>query len=159
MAALCHDAGATFIVNDDPAVAAEIGADGVHLGPTDPPPAEARKVLGPGALVGFSAKASAEAARAAAAAGADYVAAGSIFPTTTKAGATVVGPAAIRSIKQAVNVPVAAIGGINAGNIGAVIEAGAALACVISAAVAADDVEAACREMVERIRESSAKNQ
>jgi len=87
------------------------------------------------------------------------VAAGSIFPTTTKAGATVVGPAAIRAIKQLVSVPVAAIGGINAGNIGSVIEAGAELACVISAAVAADDVEAACREMVRRIRESSAKNQ
>jgi thiamine-phosphate diphosphorylase len=156
LAQLCREAGASFIVNDDPAVAAEIGADGVHLGPEDPSPAEARTLMGAGALVGYSAKASPELARQAEEAGADYVVAGSIFPTTTKEDATVVGLEAIRAIKAAVSIPVAAIGGIGPGNIGSVIQAGADVACVISAAVAAEDVEAACRDMVERIRASLA---
>jgi len=156
LAQLCRDAGATFLVNDDPAVAAEVGAGGVHLGPEDPSPAQARAVLGTAAIVGYSAKASAELARKAEAAGADYVVAGSIFPTSTKENATVVGLEAIPRIKSAVGIQVAAIGGIGPANIGSVIEAGADVACVISAAVAADDVETACREMVERIRAARA---
>ncbi|HEU0167939.1 MAG TPA: thiamine phosphate synthase [Chloroflexota bacterium] len=156
LAKLCRDAGATFIVNDDPAVAAEIGAGGVHLGPEDPSPVQARAVLGAQAVIGYSAKASPELAREAEAAGADYVVAGSIFPTSTKENATVVGLAAIRGIKAAVSIQVAAIGGIGPANIASVIEAGAEVACVISAAVAAQDVEAACRDMVQRIRAAQA---
>ena len=148
LAELCHAAGALFMVNDDPEVARASGADGVHLGPDDPAPAIARAQLGPAAIIGFSAKASVEAARAA---GADYVVAGSIFPTSTKSGATVVGLPAISAMRRAVDVTVAAIGGIDASNVASVIEAGADVACVISAAVAAPDVELACRALLAEI--------
>ena len=148
LAAMCRQAGALFIVNDDPELAAAAGADGVHLGPTDMPPARARAILGPGAIVGWSIKASVEAAHQAEQLGVSYVAVGSIFPTTTKAGATPVGVEAIGQVRAAVKLPVAAIGGINAGNVAPVMAAGADMACVIGAAVSALDVEAACRELI-----------
>src|SRR5438552_4275473 len=144
---MCHDAGALFIVNDDPEVALQAGADGVHVGPTDVPPDQARAILGPEAIVGWSIKSSVETARQAEQLGVSYVAVGSIFPTSTKEGATPVGVDAIGHIRQAVRLPVAAIGGINAGNVGTVVDAGADMACVISAAVAAPDVTLACSEL------------
>jgi thiamine-phosphate diphosphorylase len=147
LAALCRDAGALFIVNDDPTLAAEVGADGVHVGPTDPPPDEARRIMGPDAIVGWSIKASVETARRAQALGVSYVAVGSIFATSTKAGAVEVGVGAIERVRAAVGLPLAAIGGITAANVGEVVRAGADMACVISAAVAAPDVQLACFEL------------
>ena len=144
---LCARAGALFIVNDDPELAAEVGAGGVHVGPTDVPPEEARRIMGPNAIVGWSIKASVEAAKQAQALGVSYVAVGSIFATTTKAGAVEVGVDAIRRVREAVNLPVAAIGGINAANLGEVKRAGADMACVIGAAVAAENIELACRDL------------
>jgi thiamine-phosphate diphosphorylase len=140
----CQAAGALFIVNDDPHLAADVGADGVHVGPTDMPPDQARAIVGPQAIVGWSIKASVETARQAERVGVSYVAVGSIFPTTTKTVAEPVGPEAIRAVRQAVRLPVAAIGGINAENVAQVIDAGADMACVISAAVSQDDVTLAC---------------
>ena len=148
LAKLCEDAGALLIVNDDPELAAEVGAGGVHVGPTDVPPDEARRILGPNAVVGWSIKASVETARQAQALGVSYVAVGSIFSTTTKPGAAEVGLDAIRQVRAAVSLPVAAIGGINAANVGEVMRAGAEMACVIGAAVAAPNVELACRDML-----------
>ena len=147
LAKLCGDAGALFIVNDDPALAAEVGAGGVHVGPSDPPPDEARRIMGADAVVGWSIKGSVETARQAQARGVSYVAVGSIFATTTKAGAVEIGVDAIRRVREAVSLPVAAIGGINATNVGEVIRAGAGMACVIGAAVAAPDIQLACREI------------
>jgi thiamine-phosphate diphosphorylase len=151
LAHLCRQAGALLIVNDDPVLAAEAGADGVHLGPTDPSPSEARAIVGDKAIVGWSTKASVDLAREAVAAGVDYVAVGSIYPTTTKEGAVPVGVDKIRDVRQAVNLPLAAIGGITAANARPAVEAGADMVCVISAVVAAPDVEAACRELVAAI--------
>lgn len=144
---LCRDAGAVFIVNDDPTLAAEVGASGVHVGPTDTAPDEARQILGPDAIVGWSIKASVETARRAQELGVSYVAVGSIFATSTKVGAVEVGVGAIERVRAAVELPVAAIGGINSANLGDVVRAGADMACVISAVVAAPDVELACREL------------
>lgn len=145
---LCREAGATFIVNDDPELARDAGAHGVHVGPSDMPPAQARAIVGPEAIVGWSIKASVELAQEAERLGVSYLAVGSIYPTSTKAGASAVGLEPIRSVKQAINLPVAAIGGINAANAGEVAAARADMVCVISAAVGAEDVEAACRELV-----------
>jgi thiamine-phosphate diphosphorylase len=154
LAALCREANALFIVNDDPEVAAEAGAGGVHLGPSDMAPAEARRILGPDAVIGWSIKASLDMARQAEALGVSYVAVGSIFATSTKTGAIEVGLAPVGQVRAATGLPVAAIGGITAANVGEVVQAGAEMACVIGAAVAAPDVEVACREisriMIER---------
>ncbi len=147
LARMCHDAGALFIVNDDPEVALQAGADGVHVGPTDTPPDQARAILGPDAVVGWSIKSSIETAQQAERLGVSYVAVGSIFPTSTKAVAAPVGVDTIKRIREAVRLPVAAIGGINAGNVAQVAEAGADMACVISAAVGAENVTLACSEL------------
>ncbi|MBV9119596.1 MAG: thiamine phosphate synthase [Chloroflexi bacterium] len=149
---MCHDAGAAFIVNDDAAIAAEAGADGVHLGPFDGGVAEARELLGPDAIVGYSAKASVELAIAAERQGASYVVAGSIFPTATKSDASVVGTAPLTAIRAALSVPVGAIGGIGVERASEVLAAGADLVCVISAVVGAEDIEAAARAFVTQIQ-------
>ncbi|MDE3076497.1 MAG: thiamine phosphate synthase [Chloroflexota bacterium] len=153
---ICREGGAAFIVNDDPELAAEVEADGVHVGPEDPSPAEARRIVGRTAAIGWSVKGSAELAREAAGLTVDYVAAGAIFPTQTKAGAQVVGVHSIRSVKEASGLPVAAIGGITLENVASVIRAGADWACVVSAVVAADDVEAAARSFTETIEQAMA---
>jgi len=144
-------AKALFIVNDDPELAAEVGADGVHLGPGDPAPSTARAILGPNAIVGWSVKGSLDMARQAAAEGVDYIAVGSIFATSTKAGAIQVGLQTLRNIRAAVDLPIAPIGGISQANIGDVAAAGADMACVISAVVAAPDVELAARRLSEAL--------
>lgn len=148
LARLCRDAGATFIVNDDPALAAEVEADGVHVGPSDMSPDRARAIVGPDAIVGWSVKASVEMAQRAEELGVSYVAVGSIYPTSTKAGASAVGVETIQHIRQAVSLPIAAIGGINAANIAPVAAAGADMVCVISAAVGSLNVGLACRDLL-----------
>ncbi len=153
---ICRAGGTTFIINDDPVLTAEIGADGVHLGPEDPSPTAARTILGSRALIGWSVKGSVEMARQAAGLGVDYVAAGSIFPTGTKAGAIVVGTGMIGQVRDAARLPVVAIGGITLANVSSVIAAGADLACVASAVVGAEDVEETCRRFVELISEARA---
>ena len=95
-------------------------------------------------------------ARGAVADGADYVAVGSMFPTTTKAGFQLVGPELIRRVRPEIPVPLVAIGGITADNVGEVIRAGADAVAVISAVCAAPDPEAATRAFLERIGRSPA---
>jgi thiamine-phosphate pyrophosphorylase len=141
--------GALFIVNDDPALAAAVGADGVHLGEDDGGVDAARRVLGPDAIVGVSCYDDFALGEAAAAAGADYVAFGSFFPSTVKPGArradiALLGRAAV------LRVPVVAIGGIDEGNAGALVAAGADALAVISAVFGAPDaggVERAARRI------------
>ena len=84
---VCTQAGALFIVNDDEELAAAVGADGVHLGRDDPDPAAVRARMGHALIIGVSCYADAAAARNAVAAGADYVAFGSVFPSRIKPGA------------------------------------------------------------------------
>ena len=129
---------ALFIVNDDVDVAAEVEADGVHLGADDPAIAVARARLGPDRLIGVSCYGSWDRASAAVAAGADYVAFGSFFASTTK-------PAAGRADRdllrraRTLGVPVVAIGGITASNAPALIDAGATAVAVIADVFAHDD--------------------
>ncbi|MFQ6015849.1 MAG: thiamine phosphate synthase [Anaerolineae bacterium] len=146
-----REAGVTFIVNDRVDVALAVEADGVHLGQDDLPAPLARKLMGPHKIVGVSAGSVAEAQRAEVE-GADYLGVGSVYHTGTKADAgPPIGVASLKEIVSAVTIPVVAIGGIHAENVAAVIQAGAAGAAVVSVVVAAEDVEAAARELRQRI--------
>lgn len=135
--AAARKAGVILLINDRVDIAKMAGADGVHLGQDDLPPAAARELLGPDAIIGLSTHGLAEAIAAAGEA-VDYIAFGPIFPTDTKSDTEpVVGLGQLAEIRNALpNIPLVAIGGINAANIAAVIEAGADTAAVISSAVA-----------------------
>lgn len=136
-----------FIVNDRVDIAMASGADGVHLGQSDIPLETARRLMGDDAIIGISVD-NVEQAVAAEEGGADYVGVGAVFRTSTKPDAMQgVGLGAVFEVRQAVDIPVVAIGGINRGNIQDVIRAGADSAAVVSAVVAQDDVAAAVHEL------------
>ena len=136
-----------FIVDDRVDIAMASGADGVHLGQSDMPLEAARKLMGDDAIIGISVD-NVEEAVAAQEGGADYVGVGAVFQTSTKPDAQQgVGLGAVFEVRQAVDIPVVAIGGINRGNIQDVIRAGADAAAVVSAVVAQDDVSAAAHEL------------
>ena len=136
-----------FIVDDRVDIAMASGADGVHLGQSDMPLEAARKLMGDDAIIGISVD-NVEEAVAAQEGGADYVGVGAVFQTSTKPDAQQgVGLGAVFEVRQAIDIPVVAIGGINRGNIQDVIRAGADAAAVVSAVVAQDDVRAAAHEL------------
>jgi thiamine-phosphate pyrophosphorylase len=151
LAARCRSAGVTFIVNDRVDLALALDADGVHLGQDDLPPHAARPLLRPGMILGLSTH-SVEQARAAQAAGATYVAVGSMFPTGTKPDFQLVGPALVRKLRAEIRVPLIGIGGIDRHNVGDVIRAGADGVAVISAVCGAADPERATRELCEAVQ-------
>jgi thiamine-phosphate pyrophosphorylase len=137
---LCR--GPLFLINDRVDIALAVGADGVHLGQRDLPLASARKLLGPGKIIGLTVHGLAE-ARQAEAAGADYLGVSPIFTTQTKADAgPPAGIALIQQIRSAVKIPLVAIGGITLANAPEVIRAGADGLCAISAVVCREDVRA-----------------
>jgi thiamine-phosphate diphosphorylase len=140
-------AGALLFVNDRLDVAQAIGADGVHLGQEDLPCAEARRIAGPGLLIGVSAE-SPTLAQAAERDGADYLGTGAVYATSSKADAGApIGVAGLAAVVAATRLPVVAIGGIGIANAAPCIAAGACGVAVISAVVGADDPEAAAREL------------
>ena len=124
--------GGLYIVNDDPALAAAVDADGVHLGKDDGPIADARELIGPERIIGVSCYDRFELAEAAVAAGADYVAFGSFHVSSVKPGARRADISLLRQAK-ALGVPVVAIGGITAENARVLFAAGADAVAVISA--------------------------
>jgi thiamine-phosphate pyrophosphorylase len=131
LAALCRSHGARFIVNDAPALALDVGADGVHLGRDDGSVAAARALLGPDRIIGVSCYADLERARRLAAEGADYLAFGSLFASPTKP-EEVSCPLAVLGAARSFGLPVVAIGGITLANAPLAIEAGADQVAVIS---------------------------
>lgn len=145
VAALAARHGALCIVNDDPQLARDAGAHGVHLGRDDPGVAEARALLGPGAVIGVSCYDDLERARQAERAGADYVAFGSFFPSPSKPDAVRAGVALLAQARARLGLPIVAIGGITPDNAPALIAAGADAVAVISAVFAQPDIEAAAR--------------
>jgi thiamine-phosphate diphosphorylase len=151
----CREVGALLIVNDRADLALAAGADGLHVGQDDLPAQQARALLRPGMILGVSTH-DPEQARRAVADGADYVAVGSIFPTTTKAGFQLVGPELIQRARREVPVPLVGIGGITAENAPAVLAAGADAVAVISAICAAPDPEAATRAFLARVAPGAA---
>ena len=139
---LTREAGALFLVNDQLDLALLCEADGVHLGPDDWPVTAVRTLVGRDLLIGTSCGTPEEAARAETL-GADYIGAGAVFATSTKLDAgDAIGLAVLRSIVAATTLPVAAIGGIDAGNVASVVQAGARMACAVSSVAAAGDENA-----------------
>jgi thiamine-phosphate pyrophosphorylase len=148
VAALCRRAGALCLVNDRVDLALLAGADGVHVGDEDLPPEAARELLGPGRLVGVTAR-GVEGARAARAAGADYVGVGPLFGTTTKqVPAPVLGLEAFAAVVRDSPLPVVGIGGVGLENIARVAATGAHGAAVVSDALLAGDIAERVRRLV-----------
>ena len=142
--ALCRAHGVPLLVNDDWRLAAECGADGAHLGEDDGDLRAARAALGSEAILGASCYDSLARARAAAAAGASYVAFGACFPSSTKPGARRATPGLLREA-AALGLPRVAIGGITPDNARVAVDAGADLVAVISGVFEAPDPAAAAR--------------
>jgi thiamine-phosphate pyrophosphorylase len=142
LARMCRDCAVPFVVNDDVALALDCGADGVHLGRDDGGLAAARLKLDDrlgGKLLGASCYDSLTAARAAVAAGADYVAFGSVFPSSTKP-AAVHAPLGLFGEARSLGVPLVAIGGITLQNAPQLLAAGADCLAVISDLFEAPDI-------------------
>jgi len=151
--ALTRAYGARLIINDFPLVCAEVQADGVHLGQEDMPAGVARRLLGPGCLIGVSVREPWE-ARSAEEEGADYLAANLVFTTQTKKlPSRPLGLEGIELLREASGLPLMAIGGINVSNAAEVIRAGADGVAVVSAVMAAEDPGAACRSLFVAVRE------
>lgn len=129
---LAHAREVAFLINDSPEIAREMGADGVHVGQEDTPYAEARKILGPDAIVGVTCHNSRHLAMEAGEAGADYVAFGAFHPTDTKVTHSRAEPELLTWWSQLFEVPCVAIGGITADNAPPLIEAGADFLAVSS---------------------------
>lgn len=145
LAALCRQFGARFIVNDDVALAAASGADGVHLGRDDASVQSAREVLGAGALIGVSCYNEFARALAAQAQGADYVAFGSFYASNTKPNAVRAEASLLARARGELAIGVVAIGGITAANAPPLIEAGADAVAVSDDIFGRADIEAAAR--------------
>jgi thiamine-phosphate pyrophosphorylase len=152
--ALVHETrrfGALFFVNDRVDIALAVGADGAHVGSDDLPVPAARSIAPPGFLLGRSVD-TADEARAATTEGADYLGVGAVYATLSKLGlGEPVGSRRIAEVAAVTEIPVVGIGGIDAGNAAAVIEAGAAGVAVIRSVVAAPDPGAAVRALLAQV--------
>ena len=147
---LCGQAGVLFIINDYLDLTLAVNADGLHIGQEDLPLPVVRSELPIDAIVGCSVTTISQATRAQNE-GADYIAVGSMFPTTTKKEAIVVGVGMLKELKRVVSVPLVAIGGINQNNVGAVVAAGADAVAVISAVLGEKDVRSAVKKLVAKM--------
>ena len=147
--AITREFGAKLFINDRVDVAVAVGADGVHLGHQSMPPEAVRKAAGKGLLIGVSTH-NREEARAAEAGGADFITFGPIFETPSKAEYGIpVGIDAIKKLKNEVDTPIFALGGINSGNVNHVVVSGASGIAMISAILAAPDIKEAAAMFVQ----------
>ena len=144
--ALCREKGAVSIINDNVEIAAEVGADGVHVGQEDLACGRARAILGPDKIIGVSAH-NVDEALAAQAAGADYLGVGAAFVSHTKSDAKPIAAEAMAAITAAVDIPVVAIGGITRENLPTLAGRGLDGVAVVSALFAQKDVRAAAAEL------------
>lgn len=135
-----------LIINDRLDIALAVNAAGLHIGQEDLPVAVARRLLGPDKILGATAATVAD-ALAAQAAGADYLGSGAVYPTGTKPGKAILPLPVLAQIKQALRIPVVAIGGITADNIGPVRDAGVDGVAVVSAIMDSADPAAAAKTL------------
>lgn len=144
---ICRAAGVPFIINDYPELAAELDADGVHVGQDDGPLAAAREMIGSGKIIGRSTHSLVQ-ARAALDEGFDYIGFGPLFPTPTKLGRPGIGLADISAMQSDVGakIPAFCIGGIKRANLPEVVAAGARRVVIVSDLLTAGDIESATRE-------------
>ncbi len=145
---LTRPAEVPLIVNDHVDVTLAVGADGVHVGQEDMSPSDARRLVGPHAIVGVTAPTLAD-ARAAEHAMATYVSCGPVFPSPTKPNKPAVGPLAVQRLQTAISLPVCAIGGITEQNLADLGKVNPTLVAVCSAISQAGDPQAAARRLVE----------
>jgi thiamine-phosphate pyrophosphorylase len=153
ISAACREAGSLCIINDHPEIARLSEADGVHLGQDDLQIADARQILLPGQLIGISTHRM-DQARQAVADEADYLGAGPVFPSSTKAFDEFPGIQYVREIAGEQQIPWFAIGGISAENICEVISAGATRVAVSSAVAASDNPTAAAAELIDLLTQA-----
>lgn len=150
---LCARYNVPFVINDNVDIAAEIDADGVHVGQSDMEAGDVRKKLGPDKIIGVSAQTVEQALRAQAH-GADYLGVGAVFPTGSKADAVEVSHDTVREICRAVDIPVIAIGGITRENVIELKGTGICGIAVISAIFGQQDIEEAARTLKNRTEEA-----
>lgn len=139
-----------LLIDDRLDIAQAVGAAGVHLGQKDLPVEVAREILGPKAIIGATAK-TLDQARLAVEQGADYLGVGAIFPTTTHVETVRTSVETLKTIKQAVNIPVYAIGGLNVDNVATVKPAGVDGVAVVSAIMKAADPKQATQQLREKV--------
>ena len=149
---ITDQAGVPLIINDRVDIALAVDADGVHVGQSDIPAAEARRLLGPDKIIGVSAR-TVEQARKAEADGADYLGVGAMFVTGTKQDAKVTSKEELKRIRAAVAIPIVAIGGIKADNVEELKETGIDGVAVVSAVIAAENIASAAEELAGRVKE------
>ncbi len=152
---ICRRYGVPLIINDNVKIAMLARADGVHLGQSDENPESVRRLMGDGFIIGVSARTVFE-ARAAEAAGADYIGVGAMFPTSTKSDTRHITPSALADITASVSIPAVAIGGISESNMRELSGTGVAGVAVVSAIFAAGggaEIESAARRLLSLSRE------
>lgn len=149
---VCRKYNVPLIINDNVEAAKAVDADGVHLGQGDMNAAKARKILGNAKIIGVTAK-TIEQAKKAEADGADYLGSGAVFGSSTKSNAIKMEIPMLKSITEAVNIPVVAIGGICIENISKLKGSGIAGAAVVSGIFAEEDIQKAANDLYKRIGE------
>ena len=149
---VCHKYGVPLIINDNVEVAIKSGADGVHVGIEDQPVAEIRQRVGREFIIGATAK-TVEQAKAAEAAGADYLGVGAVFPSPTKKNAIRITKEQLQKICASVSIPAVAIGGISAENVEELQGGGMCGVAVVSAVFAAEDIAAATAQLKEQVKQ------
>ena len=149
---LCRNYHVPYVVNDSVEIALAIDADGVHVGQSDIKGRNIRSLIGPDKILGISAGSVAEAV-AAEAAGADYIGVGAVFGTSTKKNARNLSVEKLREIRNAVSIPVVAIGGINAGNLLELSGSGVDGVAVVSAIFGAEDPGKATAQLLALVKE------
>lgn len=149
---LCAQYHVPFVINDNVEIAAQVDADGVHVGQSDMEALDVRRKLGPDKIVGVSAQ-TVEQALTAQAHGADYLGVGAVFPTESKTDAVEVSHETVKAICDAVDIPVIAIGGITADNVGELAGTGICGIAVISAIFAHKEITDAAQNLKSRTEE------
>ena len=149
-AAVCREAGVPFLLHDRPDLALEVGADGVHVGQDDAPPALARRLLGPDAIVGYSTHARAE-LDCSVAEPVDYVSAGPVIETPTKPGRPGTGPGYVAYAVAHAGRPVFVTGGVTPSTLQPLVEAGARRFVVVRWLTEAADPEANARALSDEL--------
>ena len=154
MQTICRDRGAIFVLNDYPEMAAEIGADAVHVGQDGGSLADVRRVVGEGVIVGRSTH-SLEQAMQARQEGADYIGFGPLFPTGTKPGRKSIGLADITAAQEAAgDMPLFCIGGINETTLPAVLQAGARRVVIVSWLLQQEDIAGTAQAVIRQLEQA-----
>ena len=143
---LCHKYNVNLIINDNVSLAVKVGADGVHIGQSDMGVEKARAILGKEKIIGVTAK-TVEQAKAAEAAGADYLGSGAVFGTSTKKDAKTMDHALLQEICENVKIPVVAIGGIDGDNVLLLKDRKMAGVAVVSGLFACEDIKKAAEDL------------